>query len=49
MSNRPKKLSQLEKTELIIPKDNLDVSALTGLGSSLASVTPQQKHIIRKK
>ena len=33
----------------MIPKDNLDVSFLNGLDSSLTSVTTEQKHTPRKK
>ena len=35
-------------SEVIIPKENLDVSVFTGNGSSLASVTIEQKRIPRK-
>ena len=53
VSNKPNKITQLEKrpkpSEVIIPKDNLDVSVLTGSVSSLASVTPEEKRIPRQK
>ena len=46
MCNRPNKITPLEKipkpSEVITPKENLDVSVLTGVGSSLASVMPEQ-------
>ena len=49
MFNRPKKITQLEKipkaSEVIIPKENLDISVLTILVSSVSSVTPEQKRI----
>ena len=52
MSNRPNEITQLEKitkpTEVIISEDILDISVFYGLGSSLASVTTDQKHIPRK-
>ena len=34
--------------ELIIYQENLDHSVLSGLGASLASITPDQKRIPRK-
>ena len=52
VSNRPNKIIPLEKIpktpEVIIPKDNLDVSVFTRLWSSLVSVAPEQKIIPRK-
>ena len=52
MSNRPNKITQLEEitkpSELIIPKDNLDISVLSVLVSNLASVTPDHKIIPHK-
>ena len=48
MSNIPNKITQLEKTpkpsEVIIPKENLDVYVFNESGSSLASVTPDLKN-----
>ena len=45
-------MNRLEKitktTEVIIAQDNLDISVLYGLEASLASITPDQKHIPRK-
>ena len=32
----------------MIAQDNLDICVLSILGASLASITPYQKHIIRK-
>ena len=52
VSNRPNEITLLEKitksSEVIIPKDNLDLYFLSGLGSSLSSVTPNQKCTPRK-
>ena len=52
VSNRPNKIPQLEQIskllELIIPKDNLYVSLLTGLGSSFESVTPEKNDFFSK-
>ena len=49
VSNRPNEITKSEKLikppEIIIPKDNLDISVLSVLGSSLSSVTPDQKII----
>ena len=36
-------------TEVMIAQENLDLSVLSVLGSSLASITPDQKHIPWKK
>ena len=52
MSNRPNKFFAIRKItkppELTIPKDNLYVSVLTGLYSSLENVTPEHKRILCK-
>ena len=52
MSNRTNETNQLEKkkktSEVIVRKENLHLSVLSGLGSSLSSVTPDQKLIPRK-
>ena len=53
MSNRPNKITHLKEitkpSEAIITKENLDLSVLSGLWSSLESVTPEQKFIPCKK
>ena len=52
MSNRPNEITQLEKitkpSEVIIARDNLDLSVLSGFESNLASNTPDKKRIPRK-
>ena len=47
MSNRPNKITQLEKqsAEIILDHENLDLCVLSGLEASLASITSYQKHI----
>ena len=50
---KPNEINQLDKiskpVEVIIDQDNSDISYLSGLGASLASITPYQKRTPRKK
>ena len=52
VSNKTNEITQIsnkKKTvEVIISQENLDISVLSGLGASLASITPDQKDIPRK-
>ena len=52
-SNKHNNISQIEKIpktpELIISEDNLDVSVLNGLDSSLESVKPEKTNSLQKE
>ena len=52
-SNKHNNISQIEKipktSELIISEDNLDVSVLNGLDSSLESVKPEKTNSLQKE
>ena len=53
-SNRPNKMTKFEKitkpAKIVIDQDNLDLYVLSGLGSSLVSITPDKKtHYSQKR